>query len=87
MSPSPFPRAARIAATLILAIVAALACERAHVPLPWMIGPLLATALASVLGAPVETAAPLRFRLDEATRRRGLRHVAEIRARLERQAA
>jgi membrane AbrB-like protein len=31
-----------------------------HVPLPWMIGPLLATALASVLGAPVDTAAPLR---------------------------
>jgi hypothetical protein len=27
---------------------------------------------------------PLRFRLDEATRRRGLRHIAEIRARLER---
>jgi hypothetical protein len=26
---------------------------------------------------------PLRFRLDEATRRRGLRHIAEIRARLE----
>ena len=30
---------------------------------------------------------PLRFRLDEATRRRGLRHIAEIRARLERQPA
>ena len=28
---------------------------------------------------------PLRFRLDEATRRRGLRHIAEIRAQLERQ--
>ena len=27
---------------------------------------------------------PLRFRLDEATRRRGLRHIAEIRAQLER---
>jgi hypothetical protein len=26
---------------------------------------------------------PLRFRLDEATRRRGLRHIAEIRAQLE----
>jgi hypothetical protein len=30
-----------------------------------------------------EPAVPLRFRLDEATRRRGLRHIAEIRARLE----
>jgi hypothetical protein len=29
-----------------------------------------------------EPAVPLRFRLDEATRRRGLRHIAEIRARL-----
>jgi hypothetical protein len=26
---------------------------------------------------------PVQFRLDDATRRRGLRHVAEIRARLE----
>ena len=32
-----------------------------------------------------EVEAPLRFRLDDATRRRGLRHVAEIRAQLERQ--
>ncbi|MGH9270814.1 MAG: hypothetical protein ACRDZ2_06040 [Ilumatobacteraceae bacterium] len=34
-----------------------------------------------------EVEAPLRFRLDDATRRRGLRHVAEIRAQLERQRA
>ena len=27
-------------------------------------------------------AVPVRFRLDEATRRRGLRHIAEIRAQL-----
>ena len=27
-------------------------------------------------------AVPVQFRLDEATRRRGLRHIAEIRARL-----
>ena len=32
-----------------------------------------------------ETDAPVRFRLDDATRRRGLRHVAEIRAQIERQ--
>ncbi|MET0146635.1 MAG: hypothetical protein ABW328_17880 [Ilumatobacteraceae bacterium] len=30
----------------------------------------------------LDAAVPLRFRLDEATRRRGLRHIAEIRARL-----
>ena len=29
-------------------------------------------------------AVPVQFRLDEATRRRGLRHIAEIRAQLER---
>lgn len=34
-----------------------------------------------------QPAAPLRFRLDEATRRRGLRHIAEIRAQLEHRAA
>ena len=60
MSLISFARGLRIAGTLSLAFVAALACERAHVPLPWMIGPLLATALASVLGAPVDTAAPMR---------------------------
>jgi hypothetical protein len=53
-------RARRIAGTLVLASVAALACERAHVPLPWIIGPLLATALAAVRGMAVDTAAPLR---------------------------
>jgi len=30
-----------------------------------------------------DTTVPVRFRLDEATRRRGLAHVAEIKARLE----
>ena len=34
-----------------------------------------------------DTTLPLRFRLDEATRRRGLRHIAEIRAQLENPAA
>ncbi len=36
---------------------------------------------------PDTAAVPLQFRLDDATRRRGLRHVAEIRARLERPSA
>ena len=38
----------------------------------------------SLLPAPPS---PLQFRLDEDTRRRGLRHIAEIRAQLEHQAA
>lgn len=38
----------------------------------------------SLLPAP---STPVRFRLDEATRRRGLLHIAQIRAQLERQAA
>ncbi|MEO7243426.1 MAG: AbrB family transcriptional regulator [Variovorax sp.] len=50
----------RLAATLLLALVAALACVWLHTPLPWMIGPLLATALASILGAPTVSATPLR---------------------------
>jgi hypothetical protein len=33
---------------------------------------------------PDTSSVPVQFRLDEATRRRGLRHIAEIRARLER---
>ena len=53
-------RAGRIVGTLVLALAAALLAERAHVPLPWMIGPLLATAAGGVLGVPVAAAAPLR---------------------------
>ncbi|MBA3289669.1 MAG: hypothetical protein H0U21_16935, partial [Acidimicrobiia bacterium] len=34
-----------------------------------------------------EATVPLRFRLDEATRRRGLRHAAELRAALEARSA
>lgn len=47
-------------ATLALAMAAALACVRLGTPLPWMIGPLLATALASIAGAPTRSWAPLR---------------------------
>lgn len=53
-------RAGRVAATLLLALAAALLAERARLPLPWMIGPLLAVALAGVLGAPVDCPTPLR---------------------------
>ncbi len=49
-----------VVGTLGLALVAALIAERLHSPLPWMIGPLLAVALAGVLGAPVDCPTPLR---------------------------
>ena len=50
----------RVAATLALALGAALACVWLGTPLPWMLGPLLATSLASLLGAPTRSWAPLR---------------------------
>ncbi len=53
-------RAARIACTLLAAVAAALLCQALHLPLPWMIGPLLAVAAASVAGAPVESSLRLR---------------------------
>ncbi len=45
--------ARRVALTLALALPAALACAWARVPLPWMIGPLLVTALCGVAGVPL----------------------------------
>ena len=51
---------ARIALTLLLALAAAGLCVRLGTPLPWMIGPLLATAILSMLGTPTESWAPLR---------------------------
>lgn len=53
-------RAWRIGGTLVLALVAAVLFARLHLPLPWMLGPLLATAACGMLGAPVDTAAALR---------------------------
>jgi uncharacterized protein len=53
-------RAGRFALALALALPAALLCEALRVPLPWMIGPLLATALAGVSG--VRLAASRRLR-------------------------
>ena len=46
--------------TLALALAAALLAVRAHVPVPWMIGPLLTTALARLAGAPVHSSNALR---------------------------
>lgn len=50
----------RIAATLLLALAAALACAWLRTPLPWIIGPLVATAAASMRGAPTRSWNPLR---------------------------
>ena len=53
-------RLARARLTLLRALVAALFCVWLDTPIPWMIGPLLATSLASVLGAPTLSLNPLR---------------------------
>lgn len=52
--------ATRTALTLALAWGAAQLCVALHTPLPWMIGPLLATALCSMAGAPTASYNPLR---------------------------
>ena len=46
--------------TLALALAAALACVQLHTPLPWMIGPLVVTAVLSMLGVPTYSYTPLR---------------------------
>ena len=55
-----FLPAARVALTLAVAWAAAGACLALKTPLPWMIGPLLATSLLSIAGAPTESWGPLR---------------------------
>ena len=57
VAPAPVPdsvarRAVRALGTLALAWGAAQLCVRLGTPIPWMIGPLLATACASLLGLP-----------------------------------
>jgi membrane AbrB-like protein len=51
---------ARVALTLILALAGAFACAWLRTPIPWTIGPLVATALASVFGFPTRSYVPLR---------------------------
>ena len=50
----------RVFLTLLLALAAALLCVWLHTPIPWMIGPLLATSLVSVLGVSTESWTPFR---------------------------
>jgi len=52
--------AARTLLTLLLAWAAASLCARLQTPLPWMIGPLVVTALLSMLGVPTFSWTPLR---------------------------
>ena len=62
--PLPFrtdwPRLWRVLLTLLLAFGAAELCVGLHTPLPWMIGPLVATALATLAGVPTQSALSLR---------------------------
>ncbi|MBP6666657.1 MAG: hypothetical protein KA167_06175, partial [Ottowia sp.] len=53
-------RAPRTLGTLLLAWLAARAAVALGLPVPWMIGPLLATALATLAGAPTHSEAALR---------------------------
>ena len=46
--------------TLLLALAAAGLCVVLHTPLPWMIGPLLAVSVASILGQPTASSTALR---------------------------
>ncbi|MEP6720790.1 MAG: AbrB family transcriptional regulator, partial [Variovorax sp.] len=50
----------RVLGTLLLALAAAGLCLLLHAPLPWMIGPLLAVSIASILGRPTASSTPLR---------------------------
>lgn len=50
----------RVLFTLALALAAAWLCQWLNTPIPWMIGPLLATSLVSMLGARTESWTPLR---------------------------
>ena len=50
----------RVAGTLLLAWAAAAACVALRTPLPWMLGPLVATSVLSMAGAPTESWGPLR---------------------------
>jgi membrane AbrB-like protein len=59
-SRAAWQRGVWLAATLALACAAALACEALRSPLPWMIGPLMATAVAALVGLPVRSEPVLR---------------------------
>lgn len=51
---------ARILLTLLIATAAGALCQQLHSPLPWMLGPLLSSALLSMLGLPLASSQRLR---------------------------
>jgi membrane AbrB-like protein len=55
-----FHPTAKVLFSVILALLAAFVFEWLHLPLPWMLGPLVVTGLASMLGAPCLSWNPLR---------------------------
>ena len=56
MSALPSPRfLLHVAATLLLAWLAAQLCLMLHTPLPWMLGPLISVSLVSIAGAPTQS--------------------------------
>lgn len=59
-SDAPLRRAGRLALTLALGLAAALAARALHLPLPWMLGPLFATAACGVAGVPLVASNRLR---------------------------
>lgn len=56
----PASRPARLVLTLLAGAAAAGLCLLLHTPLPWMIGPLVATAIGCMAGLPLAAATPLR---------------------------
>ena len=60
LTPHPLQSLWRATATLALATLAAILCVYLRTPLPWMIGPMLATAFASMAGLPTEGVISLR---------------------------
>ena len=57
---APTRHALRVPLTLLAALGGALICVWLGTPIPWMLGPLLVTGIASVLGAPTASAGLLR---------------------------
>ena len=58
--PPRLPRPTHVALTLAFALAAALAARALDMPLPWMLGPLFATAAAGIAGAPLAASNRLR---------------------------
>lgn len=55
-----FQHLIRVALSLLAALLAAQLCVWLRTPIPWMLGPLLVTAVASVVGAPTRSSNALR---------------------------